>query len=110
LKILHLIYDHMNNPWVGGGGAVRAYELSKRLAQRGHSITVISGRYPGAKDYDEGGLCYKFVGSDGNYVLSTFSYALQAARYVRRHGGDFDVVVEEYAPWNPVFSRFMTRT
>jgi hypothetical protein len=38
----------MNNPWVGGGGAVRAYEIYRRLAER-HDITIVCGAYPGAK-------------------------------------------------------------
>lgn len=110
MKILHLIYDYVRNPWVGGGGAVRVYELSRRLAGRGHEITVVSGRYPGAEDYDEGTLRFRFVGSAKSYILSTFSYALSAARLVRQTGGGYDLVIEDFAPWNPVFSRFLTKT
>ncbi|TAN46127.1 MAG: glycosyltransferase family 1 protein [Nitrospirae bacterium] len=108
MKIIHLIYDHPRNPWVGGGGAVRVYELSKRLALKGHHITVVSGRYPGAKDYTEGNLEYKFVGSDAGYLLSTFSYAFRAAGFIRRFSSGFDILVEDFAPWNPIFSRFLT--
>lgn len=109
MKILHLIYDHAHNPWVGGGGAVRVHELCKRLAERGHAITVLSGMYPGARDYSEGGLRYKFVGSERNYVISTFSYAFKAAGFVKEKGHDFDLIVEDFAPWNPVFSMFLTK-
>jgi len=109
MKMLHLIYDHTENPWVGGGGAVRVYELSKRLASRGHEITVVSGRYPGSKDYSEGNLSFKFLGSDRNYLLSTFSYAVQAARFLTCRRDEFDVVIEDFAPWNPVFSRLLTK-
>ncbi|MDP2167667.1 MAG: glycosyltransferase family 4 protein [Thermodesulfovibrionales bacterium] len=109
MKILHLIYDHMNNPWVGGGGAVRVYELCRRLAGRGHEITVVSGRYPEAVDYKEDGLQYKFVGSGRSYLLSTFSYAIRAAGFLKKHGNEFDLVVEDFAPWNPLFSRFLTK-
>ncbi len=109
IKILHLIYDHSGNPWVGGGGAVRVYELCRRLAERGHDVTVLSGMYPGARDYSEGRLGYRFVGSERGYVLSTFSYAFRAAGFVRKRGRDFDVVVEDFAPWNPVFSSLLSR-
>ncbi|MGD0283392.1 MAG: glycosyltransferase family 1 protein, partial [Dissulfurispiraceae bacterium] len=69
MNILHLIYDHSGNPWVGGGGAVRAYELYKRLSIR-HNVTIVCGRYPGAQDYSEGNLKIRFVGSSkNNYVL-----------------------------------------
>ena len=52
IRILHLIYDHINNPWVGGGGAVRVYEIYRRLADK-HDIEVVSGKYPGAENYTE---------------------------------------------------------
>lgn len=108
MKLLHLIYDHINNPWVGGGGAVRANEICRRLASRGHQITILSGRYPGAHDYRDDGLEYRFIGSCRNYMVSTFSYACGAARFVRRHDDEFDLIVEDFAPWNPIFSRFLT--
>ncbi len=104
LRIFHFLYDHTANPWVGGGAALRAREIYSRLSAR-HDITVISGRYPGAKDYAEGGVKYRFVGTDrANYVLSTFSYAFSAARYLRDNSDKADVVVEDFAPYNPIFS------
>jgi glycogen synthase len=104
MKILHLIYDHIKNPWVGGGGAVRVRELYKRISGR-HKITVICGRYPGAVNYDEENIRYEFVGSTrNNYVLSTFCYAVQAAGFVKAHAKEYDMVVEDFAPYNPVFS------
>ena len=48
MKICHLMYDDVDNPWLGGGGAVRAMELYRRLASR-HEITVVSGLFPGAE-------------------------------------------------------------
>ncbi|MCK4910184.1 MAG: glycosyltransferase family 4 protein [Thermodesulfovibrionales bacterium] len=109
MKILHLIYDHVKNPWVGGGAAVRCLELNKRLAARGHEVTIVSGRYPGADDYYDGTLKFRFVGCGcNNYALSTFSYAYRAARYIRAHADDYQLVVEDFAPWNPLMSRYMT--
>jgi glycosyltransferase involved in cell wall biosynthesis len=104
MKILHLIYDDMHNPWVGGGGAVRVFEINRRLSARGHQITVVSGMYPGAHDRAEGNMEFKHVGSAGGYVLSTFSYAFSAHKYLKRHYLNYDVVIEDFAPWNPVFS------
>jgi glycogen synthase len=104
MKILHLIYDHIKNPWVGGGGAVRVKELYSRLSDR-HNITVVCGRYPGAVDYKEKNVAYKFVGTDrNNYVLSTFCYAAQAIRYLKSDDIEFNIVIEDFAPYNPVFS------
>ncbi len=104
MRILHLIYDHINNPWVGGGGAVRAYEINKRLAKKGHKVLIVSGKFEGAQDYSEGGLKYKFVGFSGNYYLSVFSYAYMSHRFLKDHYLGFDVIVEDFAPWNPVFA------
>jgi glycogen synthase len=104
MRILHFIYDHVNNPWVGGGGAVRVHEIYRRLSAR-HSITVVSGRYPGAAHYQEGNLDYVFAGTAKNsYFLSTFSYALSAAKLLREKEGRFDVLVEDFAPYNPLFA------
>lgn len=109
MKILHLIYDHVGNPWVGGGGAVRAYEVYRRLADR-HEITVVCGAYPGAVHYNEENVSYTFVGTrHNNYMLSTFCYAARAISYVRKYAPEYDVVVEDFAPYNPVFSFFYRR-
>ncbi|MGC2063698.1 MAG: glycosyltransferase family 4 protein, partial [Thermodesulfovibrionales bacterium] len=104
MKILHLIYDHINNPWVGGGGAVRVRELYRRISDR-HEITVVCGKYPGAENYNEDNIRYEYVGSSrNNYVMSTFCFAARAARYVKANAGNYDIVVEDFAPYNPVFS------
>ena len=104
MKILHCIYDHTGNPWVAGGGAVRACELNRRLADR-HDVTVVCGKYPGAKDYRENGLQFRFVGTPrNNYLLSTFSYAYHAACFIRASKTDFDVIIEDFAAYNPLFS------
>jgi glycosyltransferase involved in cell wall biosynthesis len=110
MKILCLVYDHPQNPWVGGGGAVRVKEIFSRLAAGGSKVTILSGKYPGAEDYRQGTLSWKFVGTPRNYLTSTLSYAFHAGRFVWKHGGEYDVVVEDFAPWNPVFSCFLTRT
>jgi glycosyltransferase involved in cell wall biosynthesis len=104
MKVLHFIYDHVRNPWVGGGGAVRAREIYKRLACR-HQITMVCGKYPGARDHEEGNVKIHFEGTGvDNYALSTFCYAFSAAQFLRRNCRGCDVVIEDFAPWNPLFS------
>ena len=89
---------------MGGGGAVRAREICRRLSER-HEITMLCGRYPGVQDYEEENIRYLFSGTDrDSYVLSTFCYALRTAAFLRANAGRFDVVVEDFAPYNPVFS------
>jgi len=72
-------------------------------------VTLLSGNYPGAADYAENGLRFVFCGSRKNYLWSTFSYALEAASLVKKQGQRFDIIVEDFAPWNPVFSVFLTK-
>lgn len=109
LRILHMLYDHARNPWVGGGGAVRAREILSRLAAR-HDITLVSGLYPGAKDYDEGGVKCRFIGTDAdNYALSTFCYAAKAWAYLKKHSSEYDIVIEDFAPYNPVFAPIFSK-
>ncbi len=108
MKIFHFIYDHTGNPWVGGGGAVRAYEFNRRLAKR-HDITIVCGKYPGAEDYETDGVKFHFVGTDrNNYVLSTFSYAFRSALFLKKQREMADIVVEDFAPYNPIFSKYLT--
>lgn len=109
MRIFHLIYDHTDNPWVGGGGAHRVYEIYRRLAET-HDVTVICGKYPGARDYKKDNLEFHFVGTDkNNYILSTFCYAVGGARYLWKKGNEADIVVEDFAPYNPVFSPLMRK-
>lgn len=109
MRILHFIYDHINNPWVGGGGAVRVYEIYRRLAER-HDITVICGKYPEASDYREENINFNFVGTRRrNYILSTFLYTIKAIHFLNRHKKEADIIVEDFAPYNPLFSRFIVR-
>ena len=109
MKILHFLYDHVQNPWIGGGGAIRCLELNSRLAARGHDITIISGSYPGAEDYYDGSLRFRFVGcSCNNYIMSTLAYANKAIGLVRTSRDDADVIVEDFAPWNPLFAQNIT--
>lgn len=102
MRIIHFIYDHINNPWVGGGGAVRAFEIYRRLAKKGCSITIVSGKYPKAKDGEVQGMKFLFLGSDKNYIMSTFFYALRAKSFLDKHYKDYDLIVEDFAPWNPI--------
>ena len=64
MRILHLIYDDIGNPWLGGGGAVRTLEINRRLAARGHQVIVLCGAYPGAPPSDpRDGVLYLRVGT-----------------------------------------------
>ncbi len=106
LKIVHLIYDDLENPWVGGGGAVRVYEISRILSKR-HEVTVITGNYPGAIDQVKDGVKYIRIGYSKNYFLSRFSFGLTAWKYIQ--GLDYDLIVDEFSAHSPCFTPFFTK-
>lgn len=101
MKILHLIYDDIRNPWCGGGGAVRAYEINRRLARR-HDITVITGNYPGAKNEVIDGVRYVRVGSGRSYLLSRTTYSLLVPVISKNFG--YDILVDDFSAFSPSFA------
>jgi glycosyltransferase involved in cell wall biosynthesis len=106
LKILDIIYDDINNPWCGGGGALRVYKVNERLA-RHHDITVLTGAYPGAKDEIIEGVRYRRIGWSASYVLSRISFSLLVPLHIARFRGD--VVVNECSFFAPSFADLYTK-
>jgi glycosyltransferase involved in cell wall biosynthesis len=100
VRICHLIYDDLANPWLGGGGAVRAREIYRRLAGR-HQITLVTGRFPGAAPEEErDGLRFVRVGSERGYALSRLGYCREAVRALERQ--EWDVWVHEFSAFAPL--------
>ncbi|HEX2202894.1 MAG TPA: glycosyltransferase family 4 protein [Longimicrobium sp.] len=100
LRVLHVIYDDPANPWVAGGGAVRVFELYRRLAGR-VDVTVATGNYPGAKDEDVDGVRYLRLGARGPYAWSRVTYAAAVNAYLRRAA--YDCAVFDFSTYTPVF-------
>jgi glycosyltransferase involved in cell wall biosynthesis len=101
MRILHVIYDDIGNPWVGGGGAFRTLELYSRMARGGERVLVICGKYPGAADREtRAGVQYRRVGYPRRYVLSRLTYMVAAARLIKQ--GGYDIVIEDVSPFSPV--------
>ncbi len=100
MKILHTIYDDVDNPWCGGGGAVRALEINRRMARR-HQITLLTGNYPGASPREtREGVHIHRIGTNRSYALSRLSYSLLLPRYLRR--STFDLWVYDFSAFAPV--------
>ena len=110
MKILHLLYESKGDYFGIGGVGMRAYEIYRYLREK-HDITLLCKKYPGAEDGCREELSHRFVGSAGrNFTRSLLSYAYQAGRYVKRHGREFDVIIEEFSPAIPTFlHRFSER-
>jgi glycosyltransferase involved in cell wall biosynthesis len=107
VKICHLIYDDVKNPWLGGGGALRAREIYQRLSGR-HQITVVTGNFPGAarEEVDEG-VRFLRVGSDASYMRSRLSYCRQALACLRQQ--QWDVWVHEFSAFAPLWPEVRLR-
>lgn len=108
MKILHTIYDDIRNPWLGGGGAIRTFEICKKLSNR-HEITIVCGSYPGAsKEEDREGIRVIHVGSPISYSISRLSYSLQASRYVTQSSPD--LWVYSFSAFAPILAVRARRT
>lgn len=109
MRILQIIYESSGSPFGFGGAGVRAYEIYKRLQGR-HDITLLCIKYPGAEDGEREGLKHVFVGTESKSLTkSVLAYTIKAAQFVRKHADDFDVLVENFLPSTPFFSKFLTR-
>jgi glycogen(starch) synthase len=101
MRILHIIYDDIENPWVGGGGATRTLELYSRIARMGHKVLVGCGSYPGApRTHSRKGVRYRHIGSARPYIWSRLTFMVGAARLIKR--GGYDIVIEDVSPFSPV--------
>lgn len=99
-RVLHFIYDDPANPWVAGGGAVRVFELYRRLAAE-VDATVITGRYPGSRDEVVDGVRYRRVGAASPYPWSRATYAAAANRLLRR--ATYDAAIFDFSSYTPIF-------
>lgn len=105
MKILHILYDSIGNPWFGGGGAIRNQEIYKRMAKR-HKITVLAGAYPYAvKETMVDGVKYIRLGTGNNVWQSLFSYSFNIFWYRNYEG--YDLVVKDLLPVCPVYTPFL---
>lgn len=99
LRVLHCIYDDPDNPWVGGGGALRVREIYRRLTDEVEA-TVVTGNFPEASDEERHGIEYRRLGAPRPYALSRLSYGAAATRLMAR--GDYDVGIFDYSVYTPI--------
>lgn len=101
MKICHLIYDDVDNPWLGGGGALRAREIYRRLAQE-HEITLVTGSFPGtpAEEFKEGIRLLR-VGNSESYARSRLEYCRGALSHLKNQ--EWDVWVHEFSAFAPLW-------
>lgn len=109
MNITILDFDDIKNPYLGAGQAKATLEVGKRLAKKGHRITVICSRYPGSCDRREEGIAYKHIGvASKNIKISNMFYILMlpfALRSVKA-----DLIMECFtAPVTTLLSPLFTK-
>ncbi len=110
MRILQLIYESLHCPFGFGGAGVRAYEIYRRL-RPDHDVTLVCMKYPGARDGEVEGLRHVFVGAESpSLPKSVIAYIFGAARYVKQHAGEYDIIVENFLPSTPFFSPLLSST
>src|SRR3989344_113069 len=109
LQIVFLDFDDIRNPLLGAGHAKSTYEVGKRLVKKGHSVTVLSGKYPGYKDRIEAGIEYKHISVGSNNIkFNNAMYILTVPFYISQLKAD--IILECFtAPISTLFSQLWTK-
>lgn len=109
MRIVHFLYDSPENPWLGGGGAIRAQEINKRLVTMGHEVHMICGSYPGCHDADwiVDGVHWHSCGKADRYWWSRLAFTLGCRSYFRRFilQSPVELVIEDFSPFSVIAAR-----
>ncbi|NVM02949.1 MAG: glycosyltransferase family 4 protein [Candidatus Helarchaeota archaeon] len=100
MYIGHITYDDIKNPWCGGGGAKRVFEVDRRIAKK-HRIKSFTGKFPGSKDEIIDSVEFIRIGFGFNYIVSRISFSLFIPFYIIKE--KFDIVVNEFSAYSPSF-------
>lgn len=95
-QIIISIYDDLDNPYYGGGGAVAVYNIAKRLASS-YEVTVLTGNYHGARNKRLGGIIYQHIGpASFGPKISQLIFSILLPWYIKRM--QFDLWIESFTP------------
>ena len=83
MELIHLIYDHPQNPWLGGGAALRAKAVSAFLGQKGDIVHFVSGGFPGQIN-EEPHIQNHFTSCSKRYLFSRLLFSLKAGSVVKK--------------------------
>ncbi len=106
MEILHILYDHPDNPWLGGGAAGRAKALAPFFLNQEDSIHFVSGGFPGCESENvQGHIHYSFTPHYGKYILSRLFYSIKTAALVNKikKTQKIDILVEDISIFNLIF-------
>lgn len=105
MKIAHFIYDSPDNPWVAGGGCLRNLEIYKRF-NRKNRIDIFSGDFKGSSERRiQNNIRLAFLGGKTEgYLFSRALYQREARQFLRKHGPEYDLIIEDFSPFSPLYS------
>ncbi len=107
VKILNVLYDDIPNPWLGGGGAIRALEIYKRFPSD-YQVTILTGYYPNALRRETiQNVQYRRLGLPWSYALSRITFALSVPFHLLQN--DYDIIIDDHSAFSPTFSFFYTK-
>lgn len=102
LRILHLGFEDPAMPGAGGG-SVRTLEINRCIAASGHSVTVLTTRYPGWTVRQQEGVEYVPLGfgQGKSRIGRLLGYCLRLPWEVWKRRAHTDLVVEDFfAPFS----------
>jgi len=99
-RLLHLSYDSPDNPWCGGGGALRDWRILDLLD--GWERSVCTGRHPGEHPRWKFARTDLGIGFLGEFV-SRRTWAPAAGRHLRQFLSLGGVASQSASAWAPVW-------
>lgn len=109
MKIVILDFDDIRNPLLNAGQARATYEIGKRLVKFGHSVEVLTSKYPNSEERIEKGITYKTIGlGSGNIHLNNLAYILSVPFIARKL--EADLILECFtAPVSTLMTPIFTK-
>ena len=103
MKILWINHRDPKHPQAGGA-EVRLYEIARRLVKMGHEVTVLCEKANSLPNEEalEGVKIKRIGGKVTIHIL--------APLYVKRHGHEYDVIIDDIAHAVPWYSPLVTKT
>lgn len=106
MRVVLSIYDSPENPYYAGGGPVVLDHIANRLKSR-YKVTIVSGNYPGASDFEKDGVLRRFIGLPDRFS-SLISYQFLLPYYAAAM--NYDLWLESFTPpFGPACLPLVTR-
>jgi glycosyltransferase involved in cell wall biosynthesis len=100
-RLSYYSFDSLKNPWVGGGGARRDFEVLKRLAAR-FDVTLYLARYPGFDPSLYEGMRVRALGGGGSNAVSRLAFTIAANLRILFDRADF--IGNSYSAYAPLLA------